>query len=127
MLINHGEHSDLATITRAILNKIIRPHMITMLWTQSNAGTIVEPQSGSFWLFLGDFQTLTPPYTEDTFVINVPTISAQQCSDPFVTVPPIFCGEPDDCSSQCILIIKLFRSTPLGRTMLFQNPASAAL
>jgi len=59
-------------------------------------------------LFLRNFQALTPPYPEDTFVIYVPTIPAKQCNDPFVTVTPIPGGELDGGCCQRIFIIKLF-------------------
>jgi hypothetical protein len=101
--------------------------MIAMLRAQSNARTTVDPQSCSFWLFHGDFQALTPPYLEDTFVINMPAVVAKQCSDPLVAVPTILCGKPDDCCRQRIFIIKLFRCAPLCRAMLLQNPAGSAL
>ncbi len=42
-LINHTQHTEGAAIMGAIQNKVIAPHMVSVLWPQANAGTVIQP------------------------------------------------------------------------------------
>jgi len=112
-LINHREHADLLSISRAVLDEIIRPHMIAILWSQPNARAVIQPLTPAFRLFLRNFQAFTPPDAKDTLVIHMPPFRLQQRRDPLIPIASKPGCQPNDGRGQCILIIVLLRLTPL--------------
>lgn len=112
-LINHGEHAKLAPVTGFVLNKIISPDMVAMLWTQPHTRAIVQPQASAFRLFYRYFQALALPDARHTFVVYMPAVSSQQGANPLVTVPAIAGRQFNDGEGQRIFIVSALWLAPL--------------
>ena len=54
VLINQGQNLDRPSVVCPICYKIIGPDMVTMRRPETDTGTIIEPQSTPFGLFLGN-------------------------------------------------------------------------
>jgi hypothetical protein len=74
VFINHCEHFDRSAIMGAIGHKIISPYMVPMSRSKTDARTIIQPQTASLWLFLGNLQTFLPPDSLHSFMINLPSL-----------------------------------------------------
>ena len=42
-LVEHVERAELAAIVRAVLDEVIRPHVIVIFGPEADAGAVVEP------------------------------------------------------------------------------------
>ena len=87
------------------LHKIIAPDMLGKERFQPDHGTIVEPQSPSFRLFLRDFQPFSAPDPLHTLVIDDPAFVSQQRGHSAITVASVLAGQINDPGGQEIFII----------------------
>jgi hypothetical protein len=53
-------------------HKVVAPDVITPLWPQANARSVVQPQTAPRPLFLGDFEALPAPDAANTVFANIP-------------------------------------------------------
>lgn len=101
--------------------------MIGPLGTQTDAGSVVQPEPASFGLLGGNLQPLAPPDALDPFVVDDPTrLAAQKRSDTAVAVATIATGEFDDVLGQLPLVIPAMGPAPLRRAMLAEGLADPA-
>ena len=63
--------------------------MIDVLWPQTRAPSIVEPQSPTWLLFLWHLQPLTTPDSFDPVLAHPPAGMLQQRGDAAITVTPV--------------------------------------
>ena len=105
ILINHIQDPKGHSIVGAGLHKIIAPDMLGKERFQPDHGTIVEPQSSSFGLFLRDFQPFSAPDPLHTLVIDNPTFISQQSGYSAITVASVSTGQINDPGGQEIFII----------------------
>ncbi len=75
---------------------------------------IVEPETSSFGLLLGDLQPLLAPDAFHPLMIDPPTLSSEQCRNPAITVPPIGFGKLDNFFSEPIFSPCLSGNPPLS-------------
>jgi hypothetical protein len=71
-LVEHVEHPIPASIMGAVLDKVVGPDMIAVLWPQPNAQSIRQPEPAAFGLPMGDFQPLASPDPLDPLVVDYP-------------------------------------------------------
>lgn len=114
-------------VMSAVQDEIIGPDMIPVLWPFADTGTVIEPQSSLFGLFCGDFQPLSSPDTLDTFVIHLPTVISQQCSDSSVAISTVLESKARNSFSQECFIFSRLWLMALNRTMLTENFTCPAL
>jgi hypothetical protein len=126
-LVNHVEHAVLPPIMGAILDKVVGPDVIAVLWPQSDARSVIKPQPPAFRLLLGNLQPLTPPDPLDPLVIDQPARIPQQRCDLAVAVTAIETGEFDNVGSQPLFVFTAPRCLALCRAMLAERRASATL
>jgi len=62
------------------MDKIIRPDVVTVLWPQPYAGSVVQPETSFLRLFHWHFQPLTPPQAFNALVIDLPAGISQHLS-----------------------------------------------
>ena len=74
---------------RSVLNEVIGPDVTFVGWSQAEAGSIIEPDSPAFRLFLWDFEPHASPYPVDTSNIEPPALSIEKRCDPTVSVTTI--------------------------------------
>lgn len=96
VLIYQRKHPKRGSIMCAVLDKVIGPDMVFVLWPQPHARPIVQPEALSLRLFARDLQPLAPPYPGNPFVVHMPALSAQQCCDPPIAIPAILTRKSDD-------------------------------
>ena len=87
--IKNRQHPETTTISGPGMYEVIAPDVIAMLRTEPYTGTIIEPESSAFRLTLWYLQTFPPPESFYPFVINLPTVIAQQRCNTSVPVPTI--------------------------------------
>jgi len=91
--VDDRQHLDGAAIVRAVFDKIIGPDMVAMGRPEPDTRSIVEPQTSSFGLLLRNLQPLLTPDTFHPFMVNLPTLSLEQCRNPAIAVAPIGFGK----------------------------------
>ena len=65
------------SVMGTISDEVIGPNMIGTLWSQTNAGAVVEPQTPAFRLLCGHFQPLASPDPLDTLLVHPPAGATQ--------------------------------------------------
>jgi len=71
-LVDDVEQAELASIMRALLDKVVGPDMVAALGSQTDARSVIEPQASALRLPGGDFQPLASPDPLDPLVVNQP-------------------------------------------------------
>ena len=110
-----------------VMHEVIGPDMVGPLCAQPDAGAVVEPQTAPLRLLAGHLQPLAPPQALDPLVVDQPAGVAQQGGDPAIAVTTVPAGQLDHVRDQAILVVTAARDTALGRALLSQHPAGAAL
>jgi len=59
-LVHHVEHAVFAAVMGAVLDEVVRPHMIGAFRPQPDAGAVRKPKTPTFRLLLGHLQALPP-------------------------------------------------------------------
>lgn len=119
----------------AILDEVIGPDVIAILWPQTNAGSVRQPETATFWLLLWNpgsspgqaLQPLTPPDPLDPLVVDEPARVSQQSRDLPVAIATILTGKCDDIGGQTFLVLTAARHLALCRAMLTEHRTGATL
>ena len=80
--------------------------MVRSLWSQPDAGTVVQPQPSTLRLLLRNLQPFTSPDTLYTLVIHMPTAIPEQSCDPAVAVPTVLRCKVDDVPAQELFVVR---------------------
>jgi hypothetical protein len=70
--------------------------MIGTFRPQTDARSVVEPETSAFWLFLGNLQPLTPPDPFNAFLVYPPASRLQERRNPAIPITAIPAGKLDD-------------------------------
>ena len=87
-------------VVRAVCHKIIGPDVMAMGGPEPDTRSIVEPQTSTLGLLLGNIQPLLTPDAFHPLVIDPPTLSSEQCRNPAITVTPIPFGKSHNFFSE---------------------------
>lgn len=117
-LVDHVEHAVLSAIVGSVLNEVIGPDMVGVLWPQPDAGSVIEPEPPAFGLLLWNLEPLSPPDPFHPFVVHHPPSSMQHRRDPTIAIPAILGSKFDDVGAQSHFIFTGFESLALGGTVL---------
>jgi len=113
---------------RAVLHKVIRPHVIAVLRFQPKARAIGQPKPAAFGLLGGNFKPLLPPDPFNPLVVDDPTRARpQQLRDFAVAIAAILAGEFDDIASQRCFVIASSGCLALSGAVLTERRARATL
>ena len=126
-LIDHGEHTDLPSIMSTAHDEVIGPNMVGPAGPETDARSVVEPQSAPLGLLARNLEPLPPPEALHPLGVHGPAFSPQQRRNTSVAVSAVLCCQADDRSGQCLFIISAAGLFPLGRAMLTDNRAGAPL
>jgi hypothetical protein len=69
-------------------------------------------------LLLGNLQPLATPDALDPFMVHRPSLGAEKCRYPTITVPAVLPGQTDDVAGQCLFIGRDDQLTALRRSRL---------
>jgi len=120
VLVDHGEHPERPATP---LYEVIGPYMVPPAWPQTNARSVVQPQTAPLRLLQRDFQSLTPPDATHALVVHVPAFRVQQRHHPTVAVASILARQADDRCRQRILVVTDDRLVSLRRPRLPKDAA----
>jgi hypothetical protein len=126
-LVDDVEHTELAAIMAALLDKVVRPDVVGALRSEPDARSVREPQTGAFGLPGGDLQPLASPDPLDPLVVDQPAGPAQQLGDLAIAVAAILPGQLDDVVGQPLVIVTAPRDLALRRAMLAERRTGTAL
>jgi hypothetical protein len=57
-LVDNRQHAECPTILRPVLDDVIGPDMPSTLRSQTDARSIIQPETAALWLFLRHFKPL---------------------------------------------------------------------
>jgi hypothetical protein len=126
-LVEHVEHSVLATIMGAILDEVIGPDMIALLRPQPDARSVGQPEPAALGLLMGDLQPLALPDTLDPLVVDCPARLAQQFGDLAVAIAAVLPSKLDNIGGETLLVLTTARDLALCRAMLPERRTGATL
>jgi len=118
---------DETAVVSAVFYKIIGPDMVPMGGPEPDTRPIVEPQTSSFGLLLGNLQPLLTPDAFHPLVIDPPALSFEQGCDTAIPVTPIPFGKLNNFLSKSLFGICPPGYEPLGRPRLADHAASTSL
>lgn len=126
-LVNNVQHSILPPIMRTVFNKVMRPDVVGIFGTKTNAGSVVEPKTSAFGLFGKYFQPLTSPDRSYPLSIHPPALVLQHRRDPAIAIATVLDSKCCDIRGQCRLIIRSGWLLALRGAVLAENSASKPL
>ena len=88
--------------------------MVAMRGPEPDTRPIVEPETSSLGLLLGNLQPLLTPDTFHPLVIDPPTFSLKQCRNPAITVAPILLGKSNNFFPEPLFGVCQFGYGPLS-------------
>jgi len=118
VLIQNVQRPEDFSVVGSVMDKIIRPDVVTVLWPQPYAGSVVQPEAAFLRLFHWDFQPLTPPQTFNALVINLPAGISQQSCDPAIPISTILSDQFDHVRYKAIFIFAAPWSSSLRGSVL---------
>ena len=109
------------------VHEVVAPDVIPVRSPEPDAGTVVQPQPTTFWLFLRHFQSFPPPQSLDSFVIHSPALSAKQRGDSRIAIAAVLGRQFSHAPHQAGFIVGYVRLSSLGRTCLSQESTGSSL
>ena len=98
-----------------------------MLSAQAHARAVVQPGPAAFWVFVWDFQPLLSPDPLHPLGVHGPAGMAQQGCDPPVAVASVGLSQGDHIPGQGRFVVTAPGGLALGRAVLSEHRARAAL
>ena len=126
-LVDDVEHAELLSLMGSVLDKVVGPDMVWALGAKPDAGSVIEPQTATFGLFLGNLQPLAPPQPLDPLVVHQPTRISQHRCNLAIAIAAIAPGQFDQIGCQAVFIVTAPRDFALCRAMLAKRRTGAAL
>lgn len=112
--IDNRKYLDGTTVMSTVCHEIVGPDMVAMGGPEPDTRPIVEPETSAFGLLFRNFQPLLAPDAFHPLMIDPPTLSSEQCSNPAITVPPIPLGKLDNFFSELLFCLCPFGCEPLS-------------
>lgn len=103
-LVDDVEHAELPAIVRPALDKIIGPDMVGVFRSKPDTRSVIQPETPSLRLFLGNLQPLPPPDALDALGIHRPALRSQHRRDPAIAIAAIPGSEPDGVGGERLFI-----------------------
>ena len=126
-LVEHVEHPILASVMGAVLDEVVGPDMITVLWPQPNARSVGQPEPAALGLLMGDLQPLALPNTLDPLVVDCPARLAQQFGDLAIAIAAVLPSKLDNIGGETLVVLTTARDLALRRAMLPERRTGATL
>jgi len=126
-LIDDRQKADRATVMRTVVNEIVAPYVVLVRRTQTNAGSVVEPQSSFLRLFLRHPEAFSTPESLDPFMVHSPAFPTKQRGDPSVSVSTVLRRQIRQTPDQSRLAVRRLRRPSLRRPRLPYDTAGASL
>ncbi len=89
VLVDDVQDPECPAIVRPRRHEIVAPYMVLILWPESDARTIIQPQPPSFRLLLRYLQTFSPPNPLYPLMVYLPSLIIQKTGNPPIPVPSV--------------------------------------
>src|SRR5262249_51166182 len=116
-----------ASLVGAILDEVIGPDMIALLWPQPDARSVGQPEPAALGLLIRHLQPLALPDTFDPLVVDCPARPAQQRGDLAIPIAAVLPGKLDYIGGETPLVVTTARDLALRRAMLPERRTGATL
>jgi len=113
VLIDDVEDPESTSVMCPILHEVVTPNVVWILRPQPDTGSIIQPQSGAFWLFRRHFQAFFTPYSLYMLVVHSPSIVSEHPCDHSVSVATMLAGQLYDVFGKHGLIFCWTTNIPL--------------
>ena len=115
-----------SSIVGPVGHEVVGPDMVGPLGPETDARSVVQPQTPTFGLFAGDLQPLTPPDAFNPLMVDRPARRLQLLGDPAIAEPPELADQLDDVRDQRGFIIGRRGHLALRGPVLAKYPAGSA-
>lgn len=112
---------------RPALDEVVGPNVVRPLRPETDARSIIQPESALLRLSRGHLQPLPPPYPQGTLHVHGPACIPKKNRDPAVAVAPVLGRERDNVRSQRVFVGAAPRHFSLCRAMLPKHATGDAL
>ena len=116
-----------ATVLCPILDEVVRPDVVRTLRSETDARSIIEPQTAPFGLFAWYFQPFPPPDAIDAFDVDPPAFGNQHLADAPIAVAAVPGCQPHNGSRQSRFVVRRLQMSPMRPTWLSDDRTRATL
>src|SRR5437868_9710644 len=88
-LVEHDQHAEGAAVPCAVLDEVAGPDVVRTLRSETDARSIIEPQTAPFGLFAWYFQPFPAPDAIDAFDVDPPAFGNQHLADAPIAVAAV--------------------------------------
>ena len=127
VLVQQGQHEELSAGECAVLDEVVRLHMVLPLCPQPDAGPVVQTEPPSFGLLFRHLQAFLTPDAFHSLVIHVPSFHLECSSYSWRSVPAVYTRNLDDPLCQRLLVVTDIRQVTLGCSRLPEHLARPPL
>lgn|SRR5205085_3849974 len=126
-LVEHDQHAEGAAVPCAVLDEVAGPDVVRTLRSETDARSIIEPQTAPFGLFAWYFQPFPAPDAIDAFDVDPPAFGNQHLADAPIAVAAVPGCQPHNGSRQSRFVVRRLQMSPLRRTWLSDDRTRATL
>ena len=127
VLIDQVQEAYCSAVVREATDEIVGPDMIAPLRPQAHAGTVVEPQTATWFLFLRYLQTFAAPDPFYAILAHIPARFLQLDGDASISIPAILASQHYDGPGQRVLVVPLCELVALRAAWLVNQLARMTL
>ncbi len=103
-LVEDVQRTERLAVIGAAMDEVIGPDVVATLWSEADAGSVIDPKPPLLWLFRWHLEPLPPPYPFDTAVADLPANASQQRHNATVAVTTVLPHQLDHVRHKSILI-----------------------
>src|SRR5262245_353653 len=107
----------------AVLDEVVGPHAIAILWPQPDARSVGQPDPAALGLLVRNFQPLASPDPLHPLVVDPPACLPQQGGDLAIAVATVLPGQFDGVGRQPFFIVTSAGDLALVRAVLSERNA----
>jgi hypothetical protein len=104
--VHHRQNFYRPFVMRSVRHEIISPDVVAVQWPETDTRPVIEPEPSALWLFLRNLQPLLAPDAFDSLMVDLPSVSVEQSSDPTIAIATVLSSQALYRLSQ--ILVRLF-------------------